>query len=838
MADSPQSQDEGTTYREIPKPLYEYGTLDLETTEQRFLTLFPCSGDKNAEENHVRCSIETCSLADAQPFIAVRNSRGYRLINEVINIDGAWLVVPVAVERFLRHFRRENEPVRLWLRHICLRDVQSDERAKYWNREFFERMYEDAIEVVDMAVFNTHLLETETIQTVFDSRYMQWTKEWDNTETRTRLPQVYPIRVGQKPSMTEPTDRFAYVPLDLVTNEIRLLVLHHSADSSEIIKLHLAHAPIKSETLYQAVSYTWGDREATTDIIINGQLFTITKSLDQFLRDIRSDENELCLWIDAICIDQSNDFERDRHLRRMARVYDTAGSVIASLGSQDEAAELALEFIPLMQTPMLRINALGEWDIGQEGQFSPDELARHCAATYKFLTMSYFHRVWILQEIAWASSPVGVSGNHAGFNFWSLENAARNLQDMLSGDPELVERMKTLSSGSLVPDPTELDFIRKMFYFRHLISRGRGSNSLLWNSLSIPKEVPGFLEAAILARSFGATDPHDKIFALWNLAQDKDGLEFDMSYTDSVPESFTKFARAWMTQHKSLDIIAVAERDPKSRTFYETAPSWCPDWTVPSGTSNMVRRENIPRRPMMSLDALDGKLYNADGGISYESSNDPYFSFHGNKLLCTGIVVDALKWVIDPGPTKKATFQIFAQAITQFYASEETNPYEDEVQALWAMCHGDVPSTWPPRAPDDGRDEDYYNKLYKGDRDSARHFYRYVTDIGERERKEVMEAVIRGRTLGFTEKGYMCLVPYWMKPQHREKSLGQPVLAVLAGCSTPVLLHKLENGEYTVAGSAFVQGWMEGEFIEKLMGAESPNAFWTSRLSETKMCIR
>ncbi|KAG9252296.1 heterokaryon incompatibility protein-domain-containing protein [Emericellopsis atlantica] len=819
-------------YRALPEKLYTHKPLDFDTEEQRFLILHPCAGDKNAEENVVRCSIEVTPLSKAEPFTAVKNSRGYRLIQEVIDVDGESLLVPVAVERFLRNFRHDHEPVRLWIRHICLVESMGEESSRYWTSPFLDRMYELSTEAVDMHIFNTTLLDMGTIQQAFDSRYIQWQKEWHGTVEITPLPKVYPVRVGQKQSLTDPVDRYQYVPLDPVTDEIRLIVLHPSEDEQARVNLHLAHSPAKSDVGYNAISYTWGERQPRADIVVTGQLFSVTKSLEELLRRVRRKQGELVMWIDAICIDQENDAERNRHLPRMAAVYDTATSVLAWLGDSDEHTSEALGFIPKLQSPMLNLNERWEWNIGQPGEYRPEDIARLCAAAYQFLTKPYFHRVWILQEIAWASSPFAVCGVHEGFSFWQMETAARNIQDLLERDPLLARQISEALPEETTAVPEELEFIRKMSYFRFMVSKGKATFSLLRDTVQgrITGDVPGYLETAIMARDFQATDAHDKIFALWNIAQDKQGLDFTMDYADSVAESYVKFTKAWCKQHMSLDMICAAEGDERSSAFYETAPSWCPDWATPSSASSMVRREKMLTRLQIASDILDGKLYWADGGLSRQDLAEPWFSFSGDELLCTGVIVDQLRgWIGADSDTVKDKFAAFFQAVRGYYETESTSPYGDALQALWAMCHGDVPSTWPVRAVEDGFHEAYINKYYKGDRKTARHIFQYVTDISADESSCVLKTVLRGRTLGFTEKGYMCLLPHWIAREGRQRAS----IAVLAGCSTPVLLDRSEeDGHYRFVGSVFVQGWMEGEWIVDMMGAESAASFWQSKLGE------
>jgi len=63
------------------------------------------------------------------------------------------------------------------------------------------------------------------------------------------------------------------------------------------------------------------------------------------------------------------------------------------------------------------------------------------------------------------------------------------------------------------------------------------------------------------------------------------------------------------------------------------------------------------------------------------------------------------------------------------------------------------------------------------------------------------------------------------------------VLAVAAGCSVPLLVWERADGTYQLIGTCFVQGWMDGEWIETMMGAESPREFWEAVKDDAKLRI-
>ena len=194
-----------------------------------------------------------------------------------------------------------------------------------------------------------------------------------------------------------------------------------------------------------------------------------------------------------------------------------------------------------------------------------------------------------------------------------------------------------------------LAFPRKLFYFRHLISGG-ADGEFPFSFTKMKKTSPGFLEALILARDFECVEPSDHIFALWNVAQDKTGLDFKPDYSQPYQVVYAGFAQAWIAQHRTLDMLGAVEFTKQSRTFYEQAPSWCPNWNLPAKASCMVRKDYVPNVPMFVLGDQDGKIYSADGGITQDLSESPIFHFENDILHCQGIIIDQIKIIFEDAP--------------------------------------------------------------------------------------------------------------------------------------------------------------------------------------------
>ena len=75
---------------------------------------------------------------------------------------------------------------------------------------------------------------------------------------------------------------------------------------------------------YEALSYVWGDARSDCTIIVNGLPLPIGRNLYIALRRLRSRHRKKLLWVDAICINQRDDFEKSLQVAMMAEIYGRA----------------------------------------------------------------------------------------------------------------------------------------------------------------------------------------------------------------------------------------------------------------------------------------------------------------------------------------------------------------------------------------------------------------------------------------------------------------------------------------------------------------------------------
>ncbi|GAB7360474.1 hypothetical protein MBLNU230_g8426t1 [Neophaeotheca triangularis] len=326
-----------------------------------------------------------------------------------------------------------------------------------------------------------------------------------------------------------------------------------------------------------------------------------------------------------------------------------------------------------------------------------------------------------------------------------------------------------------------------------------------------------------------------------------------------------------MEQYQSLDILGAVENTKlEPEKFYQSAPSWCPDWSKPAASSCLIRRDCIPSVTLNAVDNLDGPLYSADGGIKPDDLQFPLFSISNTALTCSAIIPDRVSHIITPlleipsdiafppcDPYAYFALHHYTRAIPAWYTTHPAyaNPYSDTLQAATAMLHGDVPSSWPPRAQnlvnidETWPDQEPYiclprpraPKLVENDQTPySRHVRPFAGSYSRVEALDIVSMTLKGRVPFVSEEGYMGLVPEDVAKQVREGSslAGRWSLGLVAGCSVPLVLREREDGSWRVCGSCYVQGWMEGEVLGEMMGPESAGEFWTALGQEVRVEIR
>jgi hypothetical protein len=198
-----------------------------------------------------------------------------------------------------------------------------------------------------------------------------------------------------------------YRPLSSST-EIRLLQLFpRSPEAPNRIQCRLLHTDVaqRSVDLYAAVSYTWG-RYTQRDLIwVEGKILEVRRNVKQLLHELRDnapDGQPRLLWIDAVCINQSDAaiLERNSQVRLMGEIYRKANYVLVWLEQPHGQAPISEALRLLVQAPRTK-----DYPVSQLTQ-------RHVQSFRWLFGNEYWQRRWIIQEIALARAVDIVSGGY------------------------------------------------------------------------------------------------------------------------------------------------------------------------------------------------------------------------------------------------------------------------------------------------------------------------------------------------------------------------------------------------------------------------------------------
>lgn len=335
------------------------------------------------------------------------------------------------------------------------------------------------------------------------------------------------------------------------------------------VECDLVHVDLNSPREYVALSYTWDQRAPSVPILVNGRMVTVSENLYLALVHLRKRGVE-SLWVDALCINQSDDQERASQVQQMKDIYQGAWVVIVWLGDENRLSEHAFDALHGMVEQM-------DWrDIVRSGIFDPCRMAQDAEkwrAISHVLHRPWFRRTWVIQEILAARQAFILCGK----DLLSMDLFLKIINSILLADG-LRRAMSYhhnrcgLSGGTTKAAEKQLRFFVK--------AKFRKTNWM--SSCDFKRTLLNFLAETRWAES---TDHRDKVFGLLSLAEDALSLgypdagsgwaPFRVDYRLSKEQVFIRTAKAIISTTNSLDVLRFAG---KRADGYDGLPSWVPNW--------------------------------------------------------------------------------------------------------------------------------------------------------------------------------------------------------------------------------------------------------------------
>jgi hypothetical protein len=131
----------------------------------------------------------------------------------------------------------------------------------------------------------------------------------------------------------------------LNNDQIRLLRLAPGLPADRICSSLETHLLPSIEFEFEALSYTWGSTENNAVIHLGNHLVPVTRNLFEALQALRFQDKPRVLWIDALCINQTDLEERANQVTIMRHIYHKAEKVIVWLGPAADNSHLAVDFL-------------------------------------------------------------------------------------------------------------------------------------------------------------------------------------------------------------------------------------------------------------------------------------------------------------------------------------------------------------------------------------------------------------------------------------------------------------------------------------------------------------
>ena len=527
--------------------------------------------------------------------------------------------------------------------------------------------------------------------------------------------------------------------------------------------------PMPTAVYFEALSYTWGSAEDSRQIYVGGSIISVTNNLYIALGYLRREADDREMWIDAVCIDQSNLAERSQQVSLMGDIYRMAARVVIWLGPEQDDSDHALrilyntgsrvvvDWIPEIISPSDSEVGKAEQHWGDTSQDLPYD-QRDFLAIYHLFGRSWFERLWIRQEVHLASSALLTCGSktipwddfrRAVYCICFKHSAARQiLGDLVSG------------------------YVKRRYQVLHLC------RSIAFNI--------SFETLRFNLRGIKWTDPRDAIYATLNVLQTPyQRLDISPDYTKKTSDVYTDVAVQLLDRLHTLSFLNSCELEGRSQT---SMPTWVPDWQTQSRVACIIPRQ-----------------WSACAWVSAQAR---YLG--QGKLRATGISISKVDQVqtLDVGEDE---FQIanVARCIQRLVARDRARGSRADMdKTLETYCRAMHLYCFAEHIH--GREEDIISleaaketlRLLESSRGIPEEFTAVADDFFY----GCFSSFV-GRCFISTPEGHKGLAPAGTRPGD--------YLCVLLGSPEPILLREVSRGPNTweIVGTCNIPGLMNGEAI-------------------------
>ncbi|KAK3323319.1 heterokaryon incompatibility protein-domain-containing protein [Cercophora scortea] len=571
-------------------------------------------------------------------------------------------------------------------------------------------------------------------------------------------------------------------------------------------KLEVAHLDLPNS--FEALSYVWGSPHETRPILLEGHVFHCTKSLHTALSRLVLEDKTRVLWVDAICIDQSDLDERAEQVKHMRYIYQEADAVLSFLGDPFDGIHAAIEYLcAAADDASIHLNPKHEHFISVNNMdASSDQLSEYIV---RLFNLPWWKRVWTVQEFCLAKTGTFYCGGHMVPVNKMTQGVANLLQHAATCC--MADDLAFGGSYALADSDVELDVCDALLRLEQL-----------QQAAELQPEGP-FHSTLLTFRIRLATDPRDKIYGLFGLAPYVSDL-VTMDYAAPVERVYEEFTVAYINRRKNVHLLSALGGNRALPNLASFAPDWTirpsSGWSTDEGWMLTLFNRAINNRA----------FFNASGGT------EARWEYLGpGKARANAFIFDTI-CVAEPEQINPLllweTAQEWLKGIHELVkkstrtdkvtTEEDGNSYtrEDHLNFLRALC-GDLIHAQDGIEEEPVGDsperiamlEDWWTILMSSDLPSN-------ISLNTNDLQRSVYMVSQGRSFVITERGYMG----WADNHVRVGDF----VAILAGGVAPFILSSVvgptESGgiegvsgdnacvrRYRVLGDAYIHGIMQGE---------------------------
>lgn len=402
---------------------------------------------------------------------------------------------------------------------------------------------------------------------------------------------------------------------------------------------------------YETLSYVWGDESNPRLIRVNGEDFQVTSQLRTAIEYLQKEDSDVDMWIDAVCIWQSNIPEKTSQVGQMTNIYAESQRTVVWLGEEADGSDAMIKACNEIGVDLVRMDspaADGELEsrsilesmidlatstINDDEGYKVLSLKVNnrlsaffdkaeadlastltlLTATQKLLDRPYWNRVWIRQEFVVSSKVEIQCGNLTTpatyLQAWLLYTAILVVHLVAKLNTKLIDMMSDSSphTGQKIriwldqgcPEFPDTDLVlakfnttKDHFFALSACAFPKSTVNLFgmrrrYHNASDPDTLTllQILSKVHLEGIAQCKDSRDRIFAMVQMASDREDLAITPNYHDDYDAVYSQAARA-MIALGHVDLLSFAQNrpiqgSPPEQPAARQMAAWVPDWSRP-----------------------------------------------------------------------------------------------------------------------------------------------------------------------------------------------------------------------------------------------------------------